>query len=187
MRIVGTDGVFSHDYRPTPRRLVRWVLDGLPVPFDQTTFLDIGSGRGRVLFEAARHPFQRIIGIECAEELQEDASLNLRHWPRAMMRCREVDLVLGNALDEPLPESDLVVWIFDPFAEHLLTRMAARLAEHATRWNVTVVLIEPRGQTVFDQSPTFKTVELPSPLRRRIAMLSPYPIAIFAAGPQKDV
>ncbi|MEJ8574408.1 hypothetical protein [Microbaculum marinum] len=172
----------AHGYRASPRKLIRWVLDGLSERLEQATFLDIGSGRGRVVFEAARYPFQRIVGIECVEPLHETATLNLRHWPRAQMRCREIDLVLGDALEQPLPEADLVVWMFDPFPERLFTRMAARLAEHANRWKVTIVLVAPRSLMAFRQSATYRPIDLPAPIRRRIALLSPYKIAVFAAG-----
>lgn len=188
LHIVGPNATHGNDYRPTPRRLVEWVLSGiqacLPGPFEHTTFLDIGSGRGRVLFEAARFPFQRIVGVEFARELHEDAELNLRHWPRAHMRCREVDLVLDDAFDAPLPEGDLVVWMFDPFSDRLMTRMAARLAEHAREARVTLVLVDPRNPMAFRESPTFRALEMPPAIRRRIALLSPYPVRIYTAAPR---
>ncbi|WP_436637355.1 class I SAM-dependent methyltransferase [Microbaculum sp. FT89] len=188
LHVVGPNAAHGNDYRPTPRRLVEWVLSGvqecLPDPLEHTTFLDIGSGRGRVLFEAARFPFQHIVGVEFARELHEDAELNLRHWPRAHMRCREVDLILDDAFDAPLPEGDLVVWMFDPFSERLMTRMAARLAEHARTARVTLVLVDPRNPMAFRESPTFKALELPPSSHRRIALLSPYPVRIYTATPR---
>jgi 16S rRNA G966 N2-methylase RsmD len=188
LHIVGDNRAQAHDYRPTPRRLVAWALDcveaSLPGSLENTTFVDIGSGRGRVLFEAARRPFQRVVGIESAEELHEDAALNLRHWPRAPMRGRDIDLIHADALETPLPEGDLVVWMFDPFGERLMTRMAARLAEHSRRWQVTLVLVDPRNPMAFRESPTFKEIEPPKEIRRRIALLSPYSVRIFTAGPR---
>jgi 16S rRNA G966 N2-methylase RsmD len=188
LHTLGDERSQAHDYRPTPRRLVAWVLDCIeekvPGSLENTTFLDIGSGRGRVLFEAARRPFHRVVGIEFAEELHEDAALNLRHWPRAPMRCRDIDLIHGDALETLLPEGDLVVWMFDPFGERLMTRMAARLAEHSRRWRVTLVLVEPRSPMAFRESPTFREIEPPKEIRRRIALLSPYAVRIFTAGPR---
>lgn len=182
LHVVGSNRAQAHDYRPTPRRLVAWALDCLDQPLDQATFVDVGSGRGRVLFEAARWPFQRIVGIEFCEELHDDASLNLRHWPRALMACREVDLVLADAVETPLPDGDLVVWIFDPFSERMLTRMAARLAEHARRARVTLVLVDPRNPMAFRESPAFREIAPLPRQRRRLALLSPYPVRIFTAA-----
>ena len=105
---------YANDYRPSPRHLIGWALDCLPEAVDDFVFIDVGSGRGRVLFEAARRPFERIVSIEFAEELHEDADTNLRHWPRSQMACRDIDLVHGDALDESLPEADLVVYMFKP-------------------------------------------------------------------------
>jgi len=185
LHFVGANRPQAHDYRPTPRRLVTWVLDSLPGPLETVTFVDIGSGRGRVVFEAARFPFQRVIGIEAAEELHEDAALNLRHWPRAPMHCRDIDLIHGDALDTPLPDGNLVVWMFDPFGERAMTRMAARLAEHARDATVTVVLVEPRNPMAFRESPTFKPLDMPKPIRRRLALLSPYSVQVYVAAPRR--
>jgi SAM-dependent methyltransferase len=183
LHVVGENRAHGRDYRPTPRRLVEWALSCLPGPLDDATFLDIGSGRGRTLFEAARWPFRRIVGIEFAEELHEDAELNLRHWPRGLMRCRDVDLILADAIETPLPDGELVVWIFDPFSERLMTRMAARLAEHARRWKVTLILVDPRNPMAFRESPTFRELEMPAEFRRKFALYSPYTVRIFTATP----
>ena len=184
--LVGSNGSQAHGYRPTPRALISWLLDALPVAFEDTTLVDIGAGRGRVLLEAARYPFARIVGFEASHWLHEDAMANLRHWPRGIMRCRDVDPILADALEAPLPAGALLVWAFDPFSERLLTRLAARLAEHARSAcpssKVTVVLIDPASRMPFRESAAFTAVPLPDPVRRRIGLFSPYPVRIYRAG-----
>ncbi|TCT06451.1 hypothetical protein EDC22_11134 [Tepidamorphus gemmatus] len=181
--VAGPNLRHAQPYRPSPRPLVRRLIRALPGPLDQTTFVDIGSGRGRVVFEAAALPFARVVGIEFAEALHEDAMLNLRHWPRARMRCRKVDFIWADALDAPLPSGDLAVYMFDPFDERTTLRMAARLAEHGRTARVSVVLVGMRDLTVFRESSAFAELPLPRALSVWVALFSPYSVRMFEAVP----
>src|SRR5690606_35080208 len=134
LTILGPNRAYGHGHRPTPRRTIRWALEALPDDVvRQSTFVDLGSGRGRAVLEAARLPFRRALGVEFAEELHDDALLNLRHWPRSLMACRDVDFIHADAATVALPAERLVVYLFDPFNERMTTRVAARLAEHGRR------------------------------------------------------
>lgn len=184
LAVAGPNLRHAEPYRPSPRAVVRKLLGALPGPLEQTTFVDIGSGRGRVVFEAAAMPFTRVVGIEFAEALHEDATLNLRHWPRARMRCRDVDFICADALEAPLPAGDLAVYMFDPFDERMTLRMAARLAEHARSARVTVILAGLRDPTVFRESAAFTQLPLPRSLSVWLDLFSPYPVRLFEARPR---
>ena len=47
------------------------------------SFVDYGAGKGRVLLLASQHPFAAIGGIEFAEELHDDATMNIAQFPRS--------------------------------------------------------------------------------------------------------
>ena len=52
-------------------------------------FIDLGSGKGRmVLAAAARYPFKRVIGVELAEQLHEVARANVAEWSPAVALVR---------------------------------------------------------------------------------------------------
>ncbi len=51
-----------------------------------TQFVDIGSGKGRVLIAAAEHPFLQVAGVEYSKELHEAALNNIRSAKR--IKCR---------------------------------------------------------------------------------------------------
>jgi len=48
---------------------------------------NLGSGKGRVLLEALRYRFARVIGVEISKELHEAAAENERLF-RGPRRCR---------------------------------------------------------------------------------------------------
>ncbi|MFQ5625226.1 MAG: hypothetical protein ACE5FM_01055 [Methyloligellaceae bacterium] len=61
----------AREYVPSPRLVVHWLLDGLKEDLSQYSFVDFGSGRGRVLLAAAERPFLAVRGIEFSSKLHE--------------------------------------------------------------------------------------------------------------------
>jgi hypothetical protein len=83
--------VYGVGYWPTPVALVREILSFLPIRHEQFTFIDLGSGKGRVLLLASDYPFKKIVGIEYAPELEEAARENLRLYESPNQKCRATD------------------------------------------------------------------------------------------------
>ncbi|MGE0846457.1 MAG: class I SAM-dependent methyltransferase [Flavobacteriaceae bacterium] len=179
------DRVHGYDYRPTPRRVLRWALERLDIDFPETTFVDFGSGRGRAVLEAARFPFARCVGIELSPTLHEDAEQNLRHWPRSVMKCRDVDFIEGSIATTPLPDGPLMVWMFNPATDRVVIRVAARLAEAASAGRqITLAYLDPRHATTIRQASMFRSVRVHD---WRLKWLSPWPIEFYRLGGDSGV
>ena len=80
----------------------------------EDVFLDLGSGKGRVVLLAARHPFAKVIGVEISEALTAVARRNLVQ-SRHRRRCGSVELVTADALDYPIPDEVTVVYLYNAF------------------------------------------------------------------------
>ena len=115
-------------YVATPPRLVRGCLDALAVPEESFTFIDMGSGRGRVLLMASERPFRRVVGIEFAAELHEAATENIRRFPKRRMRCRDVTSLYGDAAAFTFPLDPLILYFNNPFSENVMTKVLQNLA-----------------------------------------------------------
>jgi predicted RNA methylase len=89
-------------------------------------FVDFGSGKGRVLCQAARYPFRRVIGIEIAEDLTEVARQNVEAQ-RPNWRCEEVELVTGDATTWVVPDDMTVAYFFNPFVGETFRRVHANI------------------------------------------------------------
>ena len=55
-------GMLHSPYQPTEPSLFHEMLSALKIDFREFTFIDLGSGKGRVLLMAADYPFRRIVG-----------------------------------------------------------------------------------------------------------------------------
>ena len=81
------------------------------------TFIDLGSGKGRVLLMAADYPFKRIVGVEFMPELHRAAQKNIAGYSNDRQRCRLIESVCMDARDFEFPPEPLVAYLFNPFSE----------------------------------------------------------------------
>ena len=111
-------------YFGTQPRLAQWWLRGLPEHRGAYTFVDMGSGKGRVLLFAALAGYKRAIGIEFADELHATAVANAR---AASEHGLSIEPVLGDAADFEFPDDPLVVHFNNPFHEPVMVQVIANL------------------------------------------------------------
>jgi SAM-dependent methyltransferase len=111
-------------YVGTPIRVARWWLRALPGDVETFTFVDMGSGKGRVLLLAAEHGFGRSVGIEFAAELHEAAVANARV---ARSNGLTIEPHLGDAASFEFPLEPLVVHFNNPFSERVMHEVIANL------------------------------------------------------------
>jgi len=148
---------FARQYEPSRESVVRGLIDRLGVDISKFTFVDFGSGKGRVLLIAAAYPFVEVIGVEFASELQEVAVRNIARLPPEMVRENRVRSVCIDAVDFDLPASNLVCYFYDPFDEPIVSRIAERLIAHQKQrgYEVIVVYANPRHLNSFQRGGAF--------------------------------
>jgi SAM-dependent methyltransferase len=120
-------GLFHSPYQPTEPALFHEMLGQLKIDFREFTFVDLGSGKGRVLLMAADYPFRRIIGVELLPELHRVAEENISKYKSDAQRCFVVQSVGGDARDFAFPPEPTVLYLFNPLPETALEEMMANL------------------------------------------------------------
>ena len=121
----------SHDYEASGRRTLKRVLSkGEMGPVD--VFVDFGSGKGRVLLEAARYPFSRIIGVEFSEQLCAIARANVEAT-KDSLTCREVEIVCADVLDYEVPDDVTVAFFYNPFKGETFAAVVDKLVTSLDR------------------------------------------------------
>ena len=91
------------------------------------TFIDLGSGKGRVLLMASDYPFKRIIGVEFMPELHRAAEKNIAGYSNDRQRCRQIETLCMDARDFQFPVGPLVVYLFNPFSEPTFVQVLENL------------------------------------------------------------
>ena len=91
------------------------------------TFIDLGSGKGRVLLMASDYPFKSIVGVEFMPDLHRAAQKNIASYSNDRQRCRQIESVCMDARDFHFPSGPLVVYLFNPFSESTFVQVLENL------------------------------------------------------------
>jgi SAM-dependent methyltransferase len=125
--------------------LARWAVT-LPAgltPADYT-FLDVGSGKGRVLMLASELPFRRILGVELDPGLVAIAHANLALWSRTPHPCTRLETLATDILDLPLPSGPLLIYLFNPFNQSLMQNFADYLQDELLKRDIGIDILYTR-------------------------------------------
>jgi len=166
-------GLFHSPYQPTEPALFHEMLASLmraspKIDFRELTFIDIGSGKGRVLLMAADYPFRRILGIELLPELHRVAEQNVGKYNGGSQRCFVIDCVLGDGCKFVFPLEPTVLYLFNPLPESGLVRMIGNL-ERSLREH-------PRPLFVLYHNPLLEPVLMENARLEKIAGTQQYSI-----------
>ena len=101
------------------------VINGL----ENFTFVDLGSGKGRVLLMAAPYGFKKIFGVEYMPEWHHVAEENIRKFVAEHKIDAAIQTLCMDARDFDFPAGPLVVYLFNPFPEPILAAVLERLRE----------------------------------------------------------
>jgi SAM-dependent methyltransferase len=117
----------GHPYQAVPVRKFRRILAAAPVVPADSTFLDLGAGRGRALLLAAEAGFRDVVGVELDPALAADAERNLTRYARGRgvagsVRCQD-------AADVVVPDGPLLVFVYNSFGPRTLRRVLDRLED----------------------------------------------------------
>lgn len=144
-------------YEATPLADFDALMAANPIAVNTATFIDIGSGMGRVVLLAARKAFKQIIGVEFSGALHEIARENLRTYAGRPLNCRDVRLVHADAADFAFPSGNLVVFMYNPFTAPVLKRVLRNLETHAPR-DVALIYHTPVHRAAIESTERFDIV-----------------------------
>ena len=116
-------------YEPTPAIVIRQLIEALGIRYEDYTFIDCGSGKGRPLLIASEYPFARVVGIEFSPDLHAIAERNIGTYRNRSQRCTDVRSVCEDALDFEWPAVPLVVFLFSPFRPPLFEKILGRILD----------------------------------------------------------
>jgi tRNA1(Val) A37 N6-methylase TrmN6 len=103
-------------------------------------FVEFGSGKGRVIWQAARRPFARVVGVERFPELNAIARRNIEH-NRERLVCRHVELITADATEFRVPDDMTFAYFYNPFKGATLERVIDNIVASLDRQPRKLMLI----------------------------------------------
>jgi SAM-dependent methyltransferase len=148
---------FGMRYEVTRARPFRKLLQTLKLPRNGV-FVDLGSGKGRVLMLAAGYGFQRVIGVEFSHELNVIARNNVAAFRKKHPPEIDIEIVEGDVVDYEIQPDQTVFFMFNPFYMEVLEMVLGNIARSVARHPRKVWLIYqyPECQPTIENYGVFK-------------------------------
>lgn len=137
---------FGARYQATDEQELADAVSFLHEPPQNFTFIDLGCGKGRTLLVASKLGFRQVIGVEFARELAKTARTNL-----AKMGIANAVVVDADAADFHFPDSDMVVYLYNPFTIEVMQEVLANLQKSKAK-RLYVIYRVPECADLFDSS-----------------------------------
>jgi SAM-dependent methyltransferase len=147
-------GYLASAWRTLPRAL-RYV--GVS-PDD--VFIDYGCGKGRVVHQAAKRRFRKVIGVEVSPALAEAAREALEAT-KHKHRCKDVEIVVADAREYAVPDDLTVVYFFHPFFGETLDIVLGNIIDSIDRnpRRVSIIYSYPRAAGQIIATKRFRLVK----------------------------
>jgi predicted RNA methylase len=129
-------------YEASSETAIRWSIENCGLALPDTTFVDVGCGKGRALVVAATYPFKKIVGVEYSPELAGVCRQNLAKR-QIEDRC---EVAVGDAVDYVFPIGDVLAFFYNPFGEVVHLRVLDNLTK--TEGRVRIAHIGPGHDVV---------------------------------------
>jgi len=172
----------SVQYQGADPWLVQELFDLLPEKSNDSTFVDFGCGKGRVLILAALHGFRKVWGVEFASEL---ACACRRNLVKAgdLFEDVLVEVFEGDAGSFELPDGAVCAFLYNPFVGHPLRQVVERLQKKADMdpETVLVIYVNPVAIEVFVEA-GFSVSRRLSHGSQTLAVIMRMPSRVFPLG-----
>jgi predicted RNA methylase len=147
-------------YEATKQRDFEKMMRVIPVDRRAVTFIDAGCGKGRVLLFAALDGFENIVGVEFSDEIAEIARRNVEIFSRKQPTRASISVLTQDVAAFEFPDTDLVLYLYNPFGPELMQRVIDRVTAFASRSGrrVYVAYRNPKCASLFESHPSIETV-----------------------------
>ena len=118
---------------------------------DRDVFVEFGCGKGRVVHQAARRPFRRVVGVEISPVLAEAARSGLAAR-RHQHRCRDVEIVVADVTAFRVPDDLTIGYFYYPFTGQTFESVLRGIVESIDRnpRRVRLIFVSNRGSAFAD-------------------------------------
>lgn len=148
LEIVGPNRDLGNEAVSTSPMSFNWLMKRLSAP-RQTTYIDIGCGKGRTLLLAS-HYFVRSTGVEFAKELVTVARSNVRSYAGRHPKGGKMEVFCKDAGEFRFPPGPILVYFYNPFSEALFRQVIANLGDSLSKDPRPCTVVYATGMATLD-------------------------------------
>lgn len=153
MQIKKSDDADNFHYQGASYMVIFELLKKLPEHLKNKKFIDIGSGKGRILFCAENAGFNDLTGVELDPELVKAAEENVKLYSLKRKES-SINFVCQNATTYSIPDNTAVFFFFNPFSEKIMLEVERKISAYSykNKAEVYVVYVNPNFKNVWIKS-----------------------------------
>jgi hypothetical protein len=165
LELSGPSASFANWYLPSEPSVLASMLRALAIDPQQYVFVDLGSGKGRMLIAASNAGFRRAIGVELSPRLSAQAAQNIERFRHSFPSPRIIETLCLDAVEFVFPGDPLVIFFFNSFTEPVLVRVLKNLERSLEERPRRVYLLQngrryfPEITRVLQQAPGLRLIE----------------------------
>lgn len=150
----------AHRYETIDPEQIASDIEVIPISHQNFVFIDFGCGKGRALMQASRLPFKEIIGVELSATLSAVANRNLALFHDESQKCHKIRSVCMDVIDFPLPEENILLYLFNPFDGQVMEGVVAKMEDFVRRTSRSVYVLyhHPAYKGAWEKSKVFEPV-----------------------------
>lgn len=136
------------------------IISELGLDYSQYAFVDLGSGKGRVLLLASHFPFREIIGVELASSLHLIAQQNIKNFVKPANGRASVASLCEDVTTFAPPAGSAVFFLYNPFHGEVLDSVLRNLERSyvETPRDMLIVYHNPVHRELFNKLSCLKPI-----------------------------
>ena len=153
LTLAGENSQQNHHYQGASYYILFSIFKRLPPNVKHKALIDYGCGKGRALFVAEQCGFTKLIGVDIAKELIDDANTNkLAYKPKN--KESEISFIYEDATHFKIPDDAGVFYFFNPFGEAILLEVINQIKESIKQnpRKIYCIYLNPKYKTVFEKN-----------------------------------
>jgi SAM-dependent methyltransferase len=153
LTLAGESSEQNHHYQGASYFILFSIFKRLPENVKHKTLIDYGCGKGRALFVAEQCGFTKLIGVDIAKELIDDANAN-KFVYKPKNKESEITFIFEDATQYQIPADTCVFYFFNPFGEDILLQVINNIKESVKQnpRKVYCIYLNPKYKAVFNEN-----------------------------------
>lgn len=164
LTIIGNNIEYGTWYGAMSPKHFKQIMHHLNVNFNEFQFIDFGSGKGRALLMASDYGFNKIIGIEFAEELHHIANNNVSVYERYTKKPTKIENIFEDATNYIIPDWQLIIFFNSPFTGNVMKQVLENISSSLIMYHRKIYLIfyglNPQSIELFKATVNFQGKEI---------------------------
>jgi SAM-dependent methyltransferase len=153
LTLAGEESDQNHHYQGASYYILFSVFNHIPAETKHYPLIDYGCGKGRALFVAEQCGFKKLIGVDIAKELIDNANENKRVY-QPVNKQSEISFLFSDATHYNIPHDAAVFYFFNPFGEDILQKVIHNIKESVKQHprKIYCIYLNPKYKRVFEKN-----------------------------------